>query len=398
MNSFLKLVSSQFLAKVVGLFTTFLLINKLPVEDYGLYQFYLVTLTLSTAIINPVLSAYSRDFYAFSYSEYDFKFLTIPIIILPFLLYFFVISYDISLSLVLIFTSYILLQVNIISFTNVRKRFTASSIYSALDAIFILLGVFIYINFSQSSTEHVEEFLESVYTFPLGLSVIMLFYLVKTDKNIFSFSIDFKFSYNLIRDSRYLIFYLSSLPLINYISLWFIKSYLSETELGEFSFAMKMYAISLFFLPSIISILKTKQIDVVKSNCYRQYHERYFKIISALSVLFVILISIVFFYVKDEFFYEYRETYFYIFVLFISSGLSYILLPFSFLIPMRRYKDVFYISLITVITCLLFNWMFISEIGLWAPVLSTLISQFIINFSNYSLSNKIFSSENKSCN
>ena len=142
----------------------------------------------------------------------------------------------------------------------------------------------------------------------------------------------------------------------------------------------------------IFTVLNIRQIEIAKGNNYLAFVQDKFKKVFLFST--IIFIGAIFFnWIITSFIYvEYKSSFWISNILMFGSYVTYLTLPFSFLIAYRKYKHLFFLGIIAISFNIVINYFFIKKNGMFIVAFSTLFSQLIINlgaavFSYFLLSN-----------
>jgi len=104
-----------------------------------------------------------------------------------------------------------------------------------------------------------------------------------------------------------------------------------------------------------------------------------FKKVLGFSTVIFLLALIANLIITDFIFTDYRESFWSTTILLCGSFITYISLPFSFLIAYRKYKQLFLLGVLAISTNILINYFFINEYGILIAAFATFLSQLIIN-------------------
>tara|TARA_B110000116_G_C16736616_1_gene536359 strand:- start:541 stop:1227 length:687 start_codon:yes stop_codon:yes gene_type:complete len=223
------------------------------------------------------------------------------------------------------------------------------------------------------------------------IMIFLAFVFIKKNEVELSFSIN-KLK-NLVFKSKFLIFYTSLIPVLIFIDSYFVDSYLTEEDLGIYSFSVKIYNISLMLVVPIFTVLNIRQIEIAKEDNYLSFTKENLNKITLFSVVILFLSIFLNWVLVNYLFIDYRKSFWITNLLILASFITYITLPFSFLIAYRKYKYLFFLGVIGVSVNIGLNFLLIQKYGMIIAALSTFVSQLIINlgaaiFSYFLLKNK----------
>ncbi len=382
-----KIFTSHIIVKLLGLATIVFALQFLSVEDFGKYSFYLVCLNLITIIIDPLLSSYLVDYKHYNFLKYNFGFLIISILLLPVfyiaVLYFFE-SFDFKIYL--LFSGTYFLSAALKSYLNVKERYFDYGIVDILRQLFIFLSTVV-VFYGLKNTNY-ETLL--MYNYGSTLVILLLLFYKMVRVHEISFSIHIKAIHHAVKNAKFLILYLVFIPFISFIDSFFVDKYLSSNDLGLYSFSLKIYNFSSMLVIPIFTVLNIEQIKIAKVNNYTSFFKKnLFKVLSIALVLCCLSIFLNWWLVHNVFS-SYVSTLWNTTILLFAAFITYISLPFSFLIASRKYKYLFVLAVFAIVFNIVFNLLFIEKYGSFIAALSTLISQVIINLGAAILSYKLF--------
>jgi len=165
--------------------------------------------------------------------------------------------------------------------------------------------------------------------------------------------------------SKFFIFYTAIIPLFTFIDSFFVDAYLTEEDLGIYSFSLKIYNISLMLIVPIFTVLNIKQIEIAKENNYLAFVHNKFKKVFLFST--IIFIAAIFFnwIITSFIYFQYKSAFLISNILMFGSYITYITLPFSFLIAYRKYKHLFFLGVIAILFNMTINYFFIEKNGMF---------------------------------
>ena len=392
-KNILKIFSSHIVVKALGLLNVVIIINALSLKNFGEYSYYLVTLGLITIIVNPIFSSYLIEFRINEFKKFNFGLLVVPLILItPF---YFGISYlknQVNFSIFILFSFTYILYAVLKYYLNVKEKYFEYGIVDITLQLIILVSSIIVIYAYQSNDFIFLLFF--TYSATFTSSIILYFILVK--RKDFEFSIDYNRIKTLVLKSKYFIFYSVITPFIAFIDSYFIDNYLLESELGYYSFSLKLFNISMMLIVPITTVLNIEQIKIAKQDNYWVFvNDNFKKVLSLASVFFIaaVLVNII---VLWFVFPEYKPSFWTTNVLLATSFIIYLCLPFSFLMAYKKYKQLFKLALTAIVIDIIINFLFIEQFGVIASAFATFFAYFIISFGGAIMSfvllkkNKIF--------
>jgi O-antigen/teichoic acid export membrane protein len=370
-----KIFSSHVLVKIIGLINIAIILHFLTINDFGYYSYYLLMLHLISVIIDPFLSAYLVEYKLNNYRSYNLGIFVFTILLLP--VFYFAISVNITveLQIFILFSFSFIISGVLKSFLNVNERFLRYGLIDVFrqSSIFISTIVFFYL----LEKSNYLLLLEFNYASSLVMMLILVpFILKKKDVHI---NARIKTLKTLFKNSKHLIFYTALIPVITFIDSYFVEKYLSERDLGLYSFSLKVYSISLMLVVPIFTVLNIKQLEIAKEKKYWVFFKKNIKKVFIFSVL-LFLASVIFNYLITHFFYtEYRSSFIDTTILLCGAFITYLSLPFSFLIAYRKHNWLFFLSIIALFINIIVNYIYISKHGTIIAAMSTFLAQTIIN-------------------
>lgn len=384
-----KILTSHIIVKTIGLANIAFVVFFLSIKDFGDYSYLFLMLNLVAIIIDPFLSAYLIDSKTFDFNKYNFGIIIIGLVLSPFF-YFLVkiINNNLSILLFVLFTGTYFFSAILKSYLNLKERYINYGLIDITRQLIIFCTTIFY--FFILKSDNYLKLLELNYLVSFLAMIILSLIFLKRNEIEFNFNIsNFK---KLTSASKYFIFYTAIIPLFSFIDSFFVDSYLTEEDLGIYSFSLKIYNISLMLVLPIFTVLNIKQIEIAKENNYLVFVQNKFKKVFVFST--IIFISAIFFnWIITSFIYlEYKSSFWISNILMFGSYVTYLTLPFSFLIAYRKYKHLFFLGIIAILVNIVINYFFIKKNGIFIVAFSTLFSQLIINlgaaiFSYFLLSN-----------
>lgn len=376
LKSIAKIFSLHIVVKIIGLLTIALVLEFLSVNDFGKYSYFLVFLNLIAIIIDPFLSAYLVDSKTFNYKRYNLGIFLFSLILLPFFYAFTkLFNQEISFDIFILFCSTFLLSSMLKSFFNIREEFFKYGLIDVYRQLIIFLTTLFCFYFLKRN--ELFFLLKINYACTTLFLIILLPFYFKRSKAY----IDLRFSVlkKLFVESKYLIFYTAIIPVFTYIDSYFIDRFLSEQDLGLYSFSLKVYNISLMLVIPIFTVLNIKQISIAKNKGYAQFLSKNIKKVIIFSILLFFCFFLTNYVLTNYIYLDYKSSFFNTTILLIGSFVAYLTIPFSFLIAYRKYKFLLFIALTAVFTNITLNYFFINTYGTTIVAISTALSQIIIN-------------------
>ena len=385
-----KIFTSHIIVKAIGIINIALVLMFFSIENFGNYSFTLLALNLFAITIDPILSSYLIDYKIFNYDKYNFGILIITLV-LGFFFYvcinFFII--EVPIFLFFVFSLSYMISAGLKSYLNIKERYYDYGIVDLARQFSIFLTSVIY--FYTLNSNNYIELLEFNYLFSSMIMIFLAFVFIK--KNEVELSLSINKLKNLVFKSKFLIFYTSLIPVLIFIDSYFVDSYLTEEDLGIYSFSVKIYNISLMLVVPIFTVLNIRQIEIAKEDNYLSFTKENLNKIILFSVVILFLSIFLNWVLVNYLFIDYRESFWITNLLILASFITYITLPFSFLIAYRKYKHLFFLGVIGVSVNIGLNFLLIQKYGMIIAALSTFVSQLISNlgaaiFSYFLLKNK----------
>lgn len=378
----IRVLSGDVVSRIIALGSVFLLTKYLTVEEFGEYNYLFSVLSLTTIITVTFLNAYLQDYKQLKYDFFDGGIILIPVFLTPLFIFslktiFFV---DLNLSAAIIFCSNFITLNFIKTYLNVKERYWSYSLVNIFQQLSILITVVFFVIYFGGHDVTLLLKLNYLIAFTITVVFFWLFIFVRRDF-IFSFKIKKKLSF--IWNSKFYILYFSVLSILNFTDLYFVKNILDERSLGYYSFSVKMFNISLISLGPILTVFRIKQIDVInEKKPIRYFFKNNVKQIFWMSVFHTILFLIFSFVLIKFYFIQYTNSFISIMIFAACSFISYITIPFSFLLAMRKYLLIFILVTISLLINLLLNVKLIPIYGINGAAFSTLFTHFFLNTSN----------------
>ncbi|QXP63431.1 hypothetical protein H0I29_04895 [Polaribacter sp. R2A056_3_33] len=387
-----KILSSHIIVKSLGLANIAVVLIFLSIKDFGEYSYSLLLLHLGAIIIDPFLSSYLVDFKTYSYKKFNFGILFLSILLAP--LFFYIISHlnpKLNLYLFFLFITTFIIGTSLKSYLNVKERYYNYGIVDVVRQVSIF-GTTILFFYVLDSNNYLE-LLEINYLVSFLAMVFLGVLFVK--KREVEFSITFDKLKTLLFRSKFLIFYTALIPFISFIDSYFVDAYLSEKSLGIYSFSLKVYNISLMLVVPIFTVLNIKQIEIAKNDDYILFVKKSFKKVLLFSFA-LFLIAILFNFIITHYIYkEYIISFWNTNILMLGAFITYVTLPFSFLIAYRKYKYLFSLGVLAILFNIIVNYFFIEKYGMRIAAFSTFLSQLIINLGSAILSYILLNKKNE---
>lgn len=370
-----KIFSSHILVKVIGLLNIAIILSFLEVFEFGLYSYYLVMLNLIAVIIDPFLSAYLVEYKLNNYKKYNVGIFTFSILLLPLFYVILRVNFEIDLSIFLWFSFSFILSGIIKSFLNVNERFFKYGLVDVFRQMSILLSTIVCFYFLE---KNYYLFLLKVNYISATIVLIMILpFFIKTNEVFLDLKL--KTLKRLFQKSKFLIFYTALIPIIGYIDSYFVEKYLTENDLGMYSFSLKVYSISLMLIIPIFTVLNIKQIEIAKEKKYTVFLKENIKKVITYALIILIIAFTANYLISHYFYPVYRASFLDSSILLFGAFITYVSMPFSFLIAYKKYKWLFLLSILALISNIVINALFITKYGTIIAALSTFLSQIIIN-------------------
>ena len=129
----------------------------------------------------------------------------------------------------------------------------------------------------------------------------------------------------------------------------------------------------------IFTVLNIKQLEIAKEKKYSIFLKKNFKKVSTYSLLLFIG-SILFNYLITQYIYtSYKASFLDTTILLCGAFITYLSMPFSFLIAYRKHNWLFFLSTLALLINISINYFYISEYGTIIAAISTFLAQTIIN-------------------
>jgi len=386
-KNILTVFSGDLLAKVIGFAIIFILAKHISVESFGIYNYMIMLMGLVTIIVEPFANTYLRDHRYFQFDRFHFSFIWISVILSP-VFYILVcwLVYPIKWYVFFIFAINFIVFTGGKIFLNVNESYRNYTILNILQNSGILFGI-VFVLFSIKS-ENINSLILIAYCLS---SVFLIVYLVFTiDMNRISFTIDFSFLKRIYGDSIYLVLYWSMLPIMSFAGMFFVERFVDEYELGLYAFSLRIYAVSLVGLSPMLTVLRIRQIDIAKQSEFITFFRRNVKKVFLFAFSFYSVTIIGTIILTFGFFIEYRSSIVASIILVTTSFVSYLTIPFTFLMAFRKYGIVFCLSLIALSISLTTSYFFIPIYGINAAALSNFFAHSFLNTTGAILSYKLF--------
>ena len=371
-----KIFSSHIIVKILGLISIVIVLKFLSIEEFGEYSYYLVLLNLAAIIIDPFLSAYLVDYRTKNYTKNNFGVFSFPIVLLP-LFYIYTLFFipNIDTIIFTLFCSTFFLSAGLKSYLNVRERYFDYGLVDVLRQFSLFFTTIIFFLILNQ-----KEYLELLKLNYLASTITMIvLFTVMMKKQEISFNLRFLKLKKIVFESKFLIFFTTIILLVTFIDSYFVELYLTKQDLGLYSFSLKIYTISLMLVVPIFTVLNLKQIEIAKEKGYYSFLKSNFKNVLGFSTVIFLLALLANWIITDFIFTEYRESFWSTTILLCGSFITYVSLPFSFLIAYRKYKHLFLLGMLAISLNILINYFFINKYGILIAAFATFLSQLIIN-------------------
>lgn len=386
-KNILTVLSGDLAAKGIGLATTFILAKKLPVENFGVYNYIITLMGLLSITVTPFANTYLRDHRYYQFEKYNFSYIWICLLLSP-LFYFVVYSYvyPVQWYVFIVFAINFVLLTSWHSYFNVYEQYRKYTALNVLQSAGIFLALLVLL--FAFNAQNLDALIAIAYFVSLIFMACYLFASIRFS-NI-TFKINFLFFKRMYGDSIYLVLYWSILPIMSFIGMYFVEKYISDYELGLYSFSLKIYALSLIGLAPMLTVLRIRQIDVARCNGYYDFFKRNIKKVFLFSSGFYLLSIFGAFIFTYVFFREYKASIVATSILITTSFFSYLTIPFSFLMAFRKYYVVFILSLISLFLCIAINYYLIPRLGIIAAALANLVAHSFLNTTGALMSCKYY--------
>lgn len=371
----LKILSSHIVVKAIGLINIALVLHFFSVTTFGLYSYLLVLLHLSTAIVDPFLSSYLIDFKVFDRKKYNFGILVFTIVLSPFL--FLILKQlhsGVTAQLFLLFMSTFLISAAVKSYLNAREEYLK---YGLVDVVrqFSIFGSTVLFFYIETSSNYVQLLVINYATTTIAMLLIAVFFV---QRKTIIFDIKYKTLYQFTAASKFLIAYVAIVPLIAFIDSFFVEKYLTAQDLGLYSFSLKVYNISLLLAVPVFTVLNIKQIAIAKEKEYTAFLNKNKRKVILFSLLIFSGSVFLNWLLTQYVFPAYSASFIDTTILLAAACISYVAMPFSFLIAYRRYKWLFALAIFAVLVNSTVNYFWIATYGTVVAATATFMAQLIL--------------------
>jgi len=371
-----KILSSHIIVKSLGLVNVGIVLIFISVTDFGDYSYLILLLHMVAVIIDPFLSSYLVDFKTFNYKKYNFGILFLSIILSP--VFYFSIKQlrpELTLELFLLFSLTFILSTGLKSFLNVKERYLQYGLVDVCRQLSVFLSTIVF--FYVLENRNYIQLLELNYLIAF-ITIIMLFlFLIKREEIQFDYSLPTL--KKLIFESKFFILYVAIIPFISFIDSFFVEKHLSKDDLGLYSFSLKIYNVSLMLVVPIFTVLNIKQIEVAKEKNYYSFFKKNIKKTIFFATVLLGISIIANWIITAYLFTNYKESFIDTIILLFAAYISYISMPFSFLLAYRKYKWLLTLAVIAILINVFVNYFFIAKYGTIIAAISTFLAQTIIN-------------------
>ncbi|MDA9349791.1 oligosaccharide flippase family protein, partial [Polaribacter sp.] len=286
LKNIIKIFTSHLIVKAIGILNIVIVLLFFSVENFGNYSFIILVLNLFAITVDPILSSYLVDYKFFNYDRYNFGILIITLF-LGVLSYLLLDAFILNIPIVLftLFSITYAISASLKSYLNIKDRYYDYGIVDVVRQCCILITTIIY--FYGFNYNEALELLEFNYLISsIAMILLAILFLKKAE---IEFSLQIQKLKTLLLNSKFLIFYTAIIPLITFIDSYFVESFLTEEDLGMYSFSVKIYSISLMLVVPIFTILNIKQIEIAKEHNYLNFIRGNFKKIASLSLVMLVL-------------------------------------------------------------------------------------------------------------
>lgn len=371
-----KIFSSHLVVKAIGLVNIIVILNFLSVSEFGVYSYLLLLLHLIGIIVDPFLSSYLVDFRTFDYKKYNFGVILFSVVLAPVIYYFTKhLVNDVTHKLFLFFFGTFVFSASLKSYLNVKEKYLIYGLVDVFRQVSILISTLVF--FYLIDKRNYIELLELNYLTAFLVMVICMFVFIKITDTKFDISVtSLK---KLTSGSLFLILYVAIIPFLAFVDSFFVEQFLSDKDLGLYSFSLKVYNISLMLVVPAFTVLNIKQIEIAKQQSYRLFlNKNKNKVVFYSSALF--LIALLINWIATQYIFKaYEASFINTTILLGAAFFSYVSLPFSFLIAYRKYKYLFLLSIAAVSVNIVVNYFFIEDYGTIIAALATFLAQTILS-------------------
>ncbi len=382
-KSIVKIFSSHVIVKAIGLLNIVIVLKFLVIADFGEYSYMLVLLNLAAIFIDPFLSAYLIENKLNEHRKFNFGILLFSITLMPiFYLVLKTLNSNINGYLFLIFSTNFILTTSLKSYLNVNEKYFKYGIVDVVKQLSIISTTlfFFYILKENNYIKLIEL------NYLISLLFIGIFFCFLVKKGTAEIKIEKALLNSFFRKSLSYILYVAIVPFITFFDSFFIEKNLTNFDLGIYSFSLKIYNVSLILVIPIFTVLNIKQLEIAKKKGYTHFVKKHFKKVIFYAILFL-TVSLVFNFLIIRFVLTaYSNSFLYTSILLFASFITYVSMPFSFLLAYKKYEALLILGLLAIIFNIGFNFVFINSYGLIIPTIATVISQAIISLGGAFLS------------
>ena len=378
-KNIIKILSSHIIVKSLSLANIAIVLIFLSIKDFGEYSYLLLLLHLGAIIVDPFISSYLVDYKVFNFDRFNFGVLFFTILLMPlFFCIIYSLNFNLNIYLYMSFMMTYVMSAYLKSYLNVKERYYNYGIVDVARQLSVFLTTIIF--FYLIKGENYLKLLELNY-FISFFAMLFLSILFIKNREV-EFKITLSKLKHLLKNSKFLIFYTALVPFISFIDSYFVETYLSEESLGMYSFSLKIYNVSLMLVIPIFTVLNIKQIEIAKDNNYKLFVKKNLKKVFLFSFILFFL-ALFFNYIITHYIYiEYKASFINTNILMLGAFITYVTLPFSFLIAYRRYKYLFLLGTFAIFFNVIVNYFFIEKYGMNIAAFSTFLSQLIINLGS----------------
>jgi len=370
-----KIASSHIVVKALGLANIGLILHFFSVKEFGAYSFLLVLLHLVAVIIDPFLSAYLVDFKTYDFKKFNIGILTLSLILAPFL---FVllnqINTEVSLGLFLLFMGTFLIATSLKTYLNIKEYYYRYGLVDVMRQLSIFGSTLLF--FYVLKMRDYTSLLLINYATSAIVMLVACFAFVK--KGLLEFNIQGSTLQKFTKESKFLIAYVAIVPLMAFIDSFFVEKYLTAQDLGLYSFSLKVYNISLLLAVPVFTVLNIKQIAIAKEKEYTAFLNKNKRKVVLFSLLIFSGSVFLNWLLTQYVFPAYSDSFIDTTILLAAACISYVAMPFSFLIAYRRYKWLFALAVFAVLVNSAVNYFWIATYGTVVAATATFMAQLIL--------------------
>jgi O-antigen/teichoic acid export membrane protein len=375
-----QVFAGDIFAKIIALLSVLIMAKFLSVGEFGRYNYIFYLLSLVSIISEPFFNSYLRDFRYYKYPKFDMGIVLIPLLLLPlFLIGLKGVRSDVSIIAVILFSLYFIILSLLRIYLNVYESYKKYNFINILNQFGILVGILLVI------------FILKIYSayyiilvaYSIGFVTVFVAGFCFIEKNKVEYKPCVKQQAANFWSSKYLVLYISIIPIINFVDLFFVEKYLNPVDVGFYSFALRIFAIGISAVGALITVLTIQKIDITRKGNSLNYIRVHWKKVFLFSLLFFIGMVVGSLILIYCFLPEYSPAIPSVMLLLLCASCSYMFIPFSFLQPLRKYREIFFLSIVALGVDIAINYFFTRSYGLIAASIATFSAHFIINGGNF---------------